>query len=61
MNLQRATAIPGAFKVKDTRIPVSTNPREVLKEVFQLMEEYGPVWYTEELHDRVKTALSDYH
>ncbi len=63
MNLQRATfkAVPGAFKLKDTRTSTSTSPKEVLKEIFELMEEYGPIWYTEELHDRVIAALSDYH
>ena len=63
MNLQRATFknVPGAFKLKDPRTSTSISPKEVLKEIFELMEEYGPIWYTEELHDRVKVALSDYH
>ena len=60
MNLEQVApkAIRSNFKLKD--IHTSTNPRMVLKEIFELMEEYGPVWYTEELHDRVKAALSDY-
>jgi hypothetical protein len=63
LNLQRATtkAVPGAFKLKDTRTSGSTNPKEVLQEIFEFMEEYGPIWYTEDLHDRIKIALSDYH
>ena len=32
-------------------------PAEVLKELFLLLEEFGPQWYTEELHDRAVAAL----
>lgn len=46
---------PSNFKLKD--VSTSTNPRIVLKEIFELLEEYGPTWYTEELHHRAKTAL----
>jgi hypothetical protein len=31
--------------------------RTVLEEVFQLLEDYGPPWYTEEHHDRILAAL----
>jgi hypothetical protein len=37
--------------------PVPT-PKAVLQELFELLEEYAPVWYTEELHDRAKAALA---
>ena len=39
------------------RRPAPT-PRGVLQELFDLLEEYAPVWYTEELHDRAKAALA---
>lgn len=39
------------------RRPAPT-PKAVLQELFDLLEEYAPVWYTEELHDRAKTALA---
>lgn len=29
----------------------------VLEELFVLLEEYGPVWYTQEHHDRAVKAL----
>jgi hypothetical protein len=32
-------------------------PREVLEELFLLLEEFGPNWYTEKHHERVKAAL----
>lgn len=33
------------------------NPSEVLVELFELLEEYAPSWYTEEHHDRALSAL----
>jgi hypothetical protein len=30
---------------------------EVLREFFNLLEEYAPVWYTEKHHDRAVVAL----
>lgn len=38
------------------RIPTA---REVLQQFFQLLEEYAPVWYTEELHNRAVAALGE--
>jgi hypothetical protein len=38
-----------AKRVSQTRI--------VLEELFILLEDYGPAWYTEEHHDRVVGAL----
>jgi hypothetical protein len=31
--------------------------RDLLVEVLQLLDEYGPSWYSEELHDRIVNAL----
>ena len=31
--------------------------REVLEELFLLLEDYAPTWYTEELHSRTVAAL----
>jgi len=31
--------------------------KEVLEELFLLLEEFGPNWYTERHHERVKAAL----
>jgi len=30
---------------------------EVLAELFELLEDYAPTWYSEDLHDRAQTAL----
>jgi hypothetical protein len=31
--------------------------RTVLEEVFELLEDYAPLWYTEAHHDRILAAL----
>jgi hypothetical protein len=36
--------------------PAAT-PEVMLEELFNLLESYGPTWYTEELHDRAVAAL----
>lgn len=37
---------------------VSTmNPVDVLHELFNLLEDYAPIWYTQETHDRVLETL----
>ena len=35
----------------------SESPLEVLEELFELLEDYGPAWYTEKVHDRALAAL----
>lgn len=37
-----------------------THAAEVFREVFNLLEGYAPVWYTEEHHSRAVTALSSF-
>lgn len=39
---------------KDSTAP---SARMALEEVFELLEDYAPIWYTEELHDRILAAL----
>ena len=33
--------------------------RTVLEEVFELLEDYAPIWYTQAQHDRIMAALSN--
>jgi hypothetical protein len=40
---------------KSLEMPVS--PHAVLKELFELLEDYAPTWYTQEIHDRAVAAL----
>jgi len=61
LNLKQAAAdpVPRSFKPQDT--PTTTSPKAVLKDLIELLEEYGPFWYTEELHTRAGIALSEIH
>ena len=34
-------------------------PIAVLRELFELLEDYAPMWYTEELHTRTAVALGE--
>ena len=59
MNVERmdlANSHLGAFPHDEPTEGVPT-PREVLEELFQLLEDYAPAWYTEEHHDRAVAAL----
>ena len=35
-------------------------PLAVLREMFELLEDYAPIWYTEELHNRASAALGEF-
>jgi hypothetical protein len=36
------------------------NSSAVLRELFELLEDYAPSWYTEELHNRAAAALGEF-
>jgi hypothetical protein len=38
----------------------SVDTKAVLEELFALLEEYGPSWYTEDHHNRAIVALDDH-
>jgi hypothetical protein len=40
-----------------TKEPTAPTLQTVLEEVFELLEDYAPLWYTEEQHDRILAAL----
>lgn len=42
---------------KHARTAKAPSVRTVLEEVFELLEGYAPIWYTEEQHDRILAAL----
>lgn len=35
------------------------DPRSMLRELFELLQDYAPIWYTEELHNRTAVALGE--
>lgn len=58
MSLQKheeRNAVQDAVSAFEKQRPV--NPSEVLAELFELLEEYAPLWYTEEHHNRIEIAL----
>ena len=61
MSLKHAHAnpVPRSFEPLDK--PMLTDPTALLKDLVELLEEYGPTWYTEELHIRARIALSNVH
>ncbi len=42
----------------DQRQPATGNA--VLRELFELLQDYAPSWYTEELHNRAAAALGEF-
>ena len=37
----------------------SGEPLAILRELFEHLQDYAPVWYTEELHNRTNAVLSE--
>jgi len=35
------------------------SPKAILRELYELLEDYSPAWYTEEHHNRAVAALLD--
>ena len=58
MNSRLLDEVSGAGKIhnNDTR-PEPITPVAVLQELFELLEDYSPIWYTQENHDRALAAL----
>ena len=52
--------------VNNSRTIISMDQRKsasgnaVLRELFELLEDYAPTWYTEELHNRAAAALGEF-
>ncbi|HEY2860166.1 MAG TPA: hypothetical protein VGJ21_17235 [Terracidiphilus sp.] len=37
----------------------SAEPLSVLRELFELLQDYAPCWYTEDLHNRTASVLGE--
>lgn len=35
------------------------DPASILRELFELLQDYAPIWYTEEMHNRAAAALGE--
>ncbi len=56
-NWARNTVTSRSIISMDQHKPTSGN--SVLRDLFELLEDYAPSWYTEELHNRAAAALGD--
>jgi len=62
VSLQTLEKANSAQRKSVTREPLqAVNPRTVFVELFELLEEYGPSWYTEEQHNRAVAAMRILH
>lgn len=58
MNSGRLTeSISSYTKSSSSFCEAPERAESVLRDVIQLLEEYGPVWYTEELRDRAALVI----
>jgi hypothetical protein len=56
--MMQTVAIPDLNVAPDTITPTEAlNIRIVFEELFTLLEDYAPVWYTQQHHDRAVAAL----
>jgi len=56
---QIKNTVTGKRGVVNSKLPEPVNPAEVFAELCDLLEDFSPRWYTEELHDRALAALRD--
>lgn len=60
MRAQKAENMFAAkYSSRSSEQPLPADARTVLKELFVLLEEYGPTWYTQDHHDRAVMALTE--
>jgi hypothetical protein len=60
MSARKLTATRANSDLLTSREPsVPETAHAVLAELFFLLEEYGPLWYTEDLHRRAARALAE--
>ena len=57
-DIEMQTSIQNVVRANMFTTP-SAEPFALLRELFELLEDYAPTWYTEELHNRAAAALGD--
>jgi hypothetical protein len=57
MNSHLLKVVSGGGKAHNNDDPKPITAVAVLQELFELLEDYGPIWYTQENHDRAVVAL----
>ena len=59
--MERWAKIAPLSTVTSQTAAVSDEMNAVLRELVELLEDYAPIWYTEDLHQRAASALSVLH
>jgi hypothetical protein len=57
MNSHLLEVVSGGKAHNNNDRPTPMTPLAVLQELFELLEDYSPIWYTQENHDRAVAAL----
>ena len=57
MNIEHLDRVSISTLEVDAEAQGAPTPRAVLEELFKLLEDYAPTWYTEEHHNRAVAAL----
>jgi hypothetical protein len=57
MNVEHLDRMSISTLETEANAPCAPTQRAVLEELYKLLEEYAPAWYTEEHHNRALAAL----
>jgi hypothetical protein len=60
MIAERMETVVQGESVRDEEYPqqvVAVSPIMALQELYELLEDYAPMWYSEEAHNRAEAAL----
>jgi hypothetical protein len=60
MIAERLETVAQAESVRNEEYPqkqVAVSPMMALRELYELLEDYAPMWYSEEAHSRAMAAL----
>jgi hypothetical protein len=58
-DIEMQTSVQNVVRANMFTAP-SGEPFTLLRELFELLEDYAPTWYTEELHNRAAAALGEF-
>lgn len=53
----RSDSMASARKPFVSRVELEAQTTDALREMYDLLEQYAPAWYPQELHDRVSSIL----
>jgi hypothetical protein len=53
----RSDSMASARRPLVSRVELEAQTRDALREMYDLLEQYAPAWYPQELHDKVGSIL----